>query len=87
MNKNTKNAFLKDCYGSLNSIVQRVASKESGTEDYFNAKHDFERLQCDFRELSANHDPQDKDLQDLSRYIEKTGEIFTKVDPLISSYI
>lgn len=87
MNENTKNAVLKDFYSSLMSIIQRVASKESGTEDYFNAKHDFERLQCDFREFSAHLDPQDKDLQDFSRQMEKTGEIFTKVDPMVLSYI
>jgi hypothetical protein len=78
-----KNAFLSDCYGSLKNIIVRLVSEKSGTEEYLNAKHDFERLQCDFREFSAHLDPQDKDLQNFSRYMEKTGEIFTKVDPLI----
>jgi hypothetical protein len=89
MREKAKNNFLSDCYGRLFDITKRLykVGSDAGTEDYFSVQHDFKRLQADFKELSAHHDHQDKDLQDFSRTMGKLGEIFTQVDPLISSLI
>lgn len=89
MSEYEKNKFLSDCYGSLLDITKRLnkVGSDQKSEDYFSAQHDFKSLQADFKELSDHLDPQDKDLQDFSRRMEKIGEIFTQVDPLITALI
>jgi hypothetical protein len=90
MGNNAKNQLLSDCYGRLMDIVKRLdrfVSDNKANDNYLSIQHDFKQLHADVKELFIYHDPQDKDLQYFIQRMESLGNLFTKVEPSISSFI
>jgi hypothetical protein len=85
MNEPVKNEFLSDCRSRLNNIMERLVdfSQDKGNENFDNIKFEFESLQVDFQELSFGLDPHGKDMQRLTGMMEKTEELFKKVDQML----
>ncbi|MBL1263888.1 hypothetical protein [Candidatus Methylomicrobium oryzae] len=85
MSEQMNNEILSDCRSRLNNIMERLVdfSQDKGNETFDDIKFEFESLQCEFEDFSFGLDPQGKDMRQLTGRMEKTGELFKKIDEML----